>query len=144
MNNVSLLGRIATDLELKRTQNNNSYVRFSVDVDKFSNGNKNTDFIRCTAWGKTAENIVKYFSKGSLIAISGSIHTNTYTDRNGLKHNTAGVLISNFYFAGNKKEQNNGYIKQNSGYYGNYPGNNHNNYSTDKFEGYSDYDGYCR
>lgn len=98
MNNVSLLGRIATDLEIKRTQNNKSYVSFSLAVDRFSNGNKTADFIRCTAWGKNAENIMKFFSKGSTIAVNGSIQTGAYTDRNGTKHYTTGVAVSNFYF----------------------------------------------
>lgn len=165
MNNVSLLGRIATDLEMKRTQNNKAYVSFSLAVEKYSNGNKDTDFIRCTAWGKNAENIVKFFSKGSTIVVNGSIHTSTYNDRNGAKRYTVGVTISNFYFTGSKKEQNNGYATQNNGYYGNnssansvrnngrqnnsgysgnngYQQNNYGNYSADKYSGYPEYDGY--
>ncbi len=160
MNNVSLLGRIATDLEMKRTQNNTSYVSFSLAVDRFSNGNKTADFIRCTAWGKNAENIMKFFSKGSTIAVNGSIQTGAYTDRNGTKHYTTGVAVSNFYFTATKKEQNAGYATQNNGYYGNnssadsmrnnsrqnnngYQQNNYGNYSADKYSGYPEYDGYC-
>lgn len=160
MNNVSLLGRIATDLEMKRTQNNKSYVSFSLAVDRFSNGNKTADFIRCTAWGKNAENIMKFFSKGSTIAVNGSIQTGAYTDRNGTKHYTTGVAVSNFYFTATKKEQNAGYATQNNGYYGNnssadsmrnnsrqnnngYQQNNYGNYSADKYSGYPEYDGYC-
>ena len=160
MNNVSLLGRIATDLEMKRTQNNKSYVSFSLAVDRFSNGNKTADFIRCTAWGKNAENIMKFFSKGSTIAVNGSIQTGAYTDRNGTKHYTTGVAVSNFYFTATKKEQNAGYATQNNGYYGNnssadsmrnnsrqnnngYQQNNYGNYSADKYNGYPEYDGYC-
>lgn len=160
MNNVSLLGRIATDLEMKRTQNNKSYLSFSLAVDRLSNGNKTTDFIRCTAWGKNAENIMKFFSKGSTIAVNGSIQTGAYTDRNGTKHYTTGVAVSNFYFTATKKEQNAGYATQNNGYYGNnssadsmrnnsrqnnngYQQNNYGNYSADKYSGYPEYDGYC-
>jgi len=165
MNNVNLLGRIATDLEMKRTQNNKSYVSFSLAVDRFSNGNKTADFIRCTAWGKNAENIMKFFSKGSTIAVNGSIQTGAYTDRNGTKHYTTGVAVSNFYFTATKKEQNAGYATQNNGYYGNnssadsvrngyqnnnnhsgnngYQQNNYGNYSADKYNGYPEYDGYC-
>lgn len=160
MNNVSLLGRIATDLEMKRTQNNKSYVSFSLAVDRFSNGNKTADFIRCTAWGKNAENIMKFFNKGSTIAVNGSIQTGAYTDRNGTKHYTTGVAVSNFYFTATKKEQNAGYATQNNGYYGNnssadsmrnnsrqnnngYQQNNYGNYSADKYSGYPEYDGYC-
>lgn len=170
MNNVSLLGRIATDLELKRTQNNKASLSFTIAVDRYSSGNKSTDFIRCTAWGKTAENIAKYFSKGSTIAVNGSIHTGNYTDKNGIKRYITGVAVSNFYFTCSKKEQNNsnnnfnnynntnrsssnsyqnnsssnsyGYKKNN--YQSNtYPQSAYNEYSADKYNGrpeFNDYD----
>lgn len=157
MNNVSLLGRIATDLEMKRTQNNKSYISFSLAVDRFSNGNKTADFIRCTAWGKNAENIVKYFSKGSLIAVNGSIRTANYTDRNGANRFVTGVSVSSFYFTGSTKEQNtassdnsyhnNNYSNQKKN--NNYPNNNSisnynfGKYSADRYNGYPEYDGYC-
>ena len=59
MNNVNLMGRLCGEIELKRTQNGNVCTNFSLAVDRYANGNKTTDFIRCVAWGKTAENIGK-------------------------------------------------------------------------------------
>lgn len=64
MNNVNLMGRLCGEIELKRTQNGNVCTNFSLAVDRYANGNKTTDFIRCVAWGKTAENIGKFFHKG--------------------------------------------------------------------------------
>ena len=57
MNHVTLMGRLCGEIELKRTQNGNVCTNFSLAVDRYANGNKTADFIRCVAWGKTAENI---------------------------------------------------------------------------------------
>ena len=65
MNHVTLMGRLCGDIELKRTQNGNVCTNFSLAVDRYANGNKTADFIRCVAWGKTAENIGKFYFTGS-------------------------------------------------------------------------------
>lgn len=61
MNHVTLMGRLCGDIELKRTQNGNVCTNFSLAVDRYANGSKTADFIRCVAWGKTAENIGNSF-----------------------------------------------------------------------------------
>lgn len=71
MNNVNLMGRLCGEIELKRTQNGNVCTNFSLAVDRYANGNKTTDFIRCVAWGKTAENIGKFLSQGGYACNSG-------------------------------------------------------------------------
>ncbi len=102
MNHVTLMGRLCGDIELKRTQNGNVCTNFSLAVDRYANGSKTADFIRCVAWGKTAENIGKFFHKGDVLAVHGSIKTGNCTDRNGNKHYTTDVYVTNFYFTGSK------------------------------------------
>ena len=82
------MGRITRDPDTRFIQNtNNSVTRFSIAVDRdYKAANEErprTDFISCIAWNKTGEFISKYFKKGSMIAVTGSIETGSYTDRDG-------------------------------------------------------------
>ena len=80
MNNVNIMGRIATDLTLRPVRSSAGVVvNFKIAVDRYAGGNKFTDFIRCTAWGKTAERICNYFSKGNMIAVSGRVNGSNAT-----------------------------------------------------------------
>lgn len=86
MNKWCGVGRMVKDTEIKQTSNNSKLCSFTVAVDrkfKDKDGNKQADFINCLAWGKTAEFIDKYFSKGNRIGIVGSIQTRSYTDKDG-------------------------------------------------------------
>lgn len=86
MNKAIIIGRLTKDTEIKQTSNNSKLCSFTVAVDrkfKDKDGNKQADFINCLAWGKTAEFIDKYFSKGNRIGIVGSIQTRSYTDKDG-------------------------------------------------------------
>ena len=103
MNNVNLIGRLTADPELKRTQSGTAMVRFSIAVDRAytkQGEEKQTDFINCIAWDKKAEFICKYFSKGQKIALTGSIKTGSYTDKDGNKRNTVDVLAQFIGFFG--------------------------------------------
>ena len=121
-------------------------------VDRYANGNKTTDFIRCVAWGKTAENIGKFFHKGDMLAIQGNIRTGSFTDRNGSKHYTTAAYVTNFYFTGNRSNpqknntQNNGYQNGNSANYNRnpYPQNSRPNGRSSYQNGYyqNPFDGY--
>lgn len=103
MNNVNIMGRIATDLILRPVRSSAGVVvNFKVAVDRYSGGNKFKDFIRCTAWGKTAERISNNLSKGNMIAINGSLTTGDYVDRKGIRRFTTDVLVKEFYFTGDK------------------------------------------
>ena len=103
MNSVNIMGRIATDLTLRPVRSSAGVVlNFRVAVDRYAGGGKVTDFIRCTAWGKTAEMICNYFAKGNMIAISGSLTTGDYVDRKGIRRFTTDVLVKEFYFTGDK------------------------------------------
>lgn len=107
LNQVVLMGRLTRDPETRFIQNsNNSVTRFNIAVDrdyKAANEDKpKTDFINCLAWNKTGEFISKYFKKGSMIAVTGSIETGSYTDRDGKKVYTTEIYVSKVSFTGEK------------------------------------------
>ena len=99
-NKVTLVGRISTDLELRYTGSNKAYCRFNLAVNRMNEG---TDFIPVTVWGKPAENLVQYQSKGSLILVDGSISMNNYTDKDGNNRTPFEVMTSNVQFLSSKK-----------------------------------------
>ena len=105
MNNVSLVGRLTADPEVKHTQSGTAYTRFSVAVDRpMKQGEeKQADFITIAAWNKTAEFVCKYFSKGQRIGLTGSIRTGSYTDKDGNKRNTVEVWANNVEFVEKKQ-----------------------------------------
>lgn len=103
-NLVILTGRLTADAELKTTQNGVSVCTFTVAVDTGYGDNKQTAFINVVAWRKTAELIAKYFSKGSLIGIEGSIQTRKYTDKNGNSRTAFEVVANNVQFLEGKKD----------------------------------------
>ena len=103
MNSVILMGRLTADPELRTTNNGLNYCRFTVAVDRYSKGEeKKTDFISCVAWRQTAEFIERYFSKGKMIAVQGSILTGSYTNKDGAKVYTTDVLVDKAHFCGDK------------------------------------------
>ena len=110
MNKVILMGRITADPELRQTQSGISAVRFNLAVNrKFANketGEREADFISCQAWRNTAEFISKYFRKGSMICVEGSLRTGSYTDRthSDVTHYTTDVIVDNAEFCGGKSD----------------------------------------
>lgn len=113
MNSVQIIGRLTADPELRQTQSGISSCRFTVAVDrKFADkntGERQADFISCVAWRQTAEFVSRYFSKGSMICVSGSLRTGSYTDRNysDVTHYTTDVFVENVEFCGDKNGGNN-------------------------------------
>ena len=104
MNNIILIGRLTAVPELKYTQNGTAYTRFSIAVDRpvKQGEEKQADFFNIVAWNKTAEFVCKYFGKGQRIALTGSVRTGSYTDRNGNKHYTFDVWANNVEFCESK------------------------------------------
>lgn len=102
MNKVLLLGRLTKDPELRATPSGVSVTSFTVAVKRRFKKDE-TDFINCIAWRNTAEFISKYFGKGSMIAIVGSIQTGSY-EKDGQKHYTTDINVEEVYFAGSKPE----------------------------------------
>lgn len=110
MNQVNLLGRLTADPELRQTQSGITSCRFTIAVNrkfKNDNGEYDADFITCVAWRQTAEFVSRYFSKGSMIAVSGSLRTGKYQDKNhsDVTHYTTDVYVDNVEFTGEKKQQ---------------------------------------
>lgn len=107
MNNVTLIARLTADPELKHTQSGAACTRFNVAVDRRvkQGEEKQTDFITIVAWRQRAEFICKYFSKGQRIALTGSIRTGNYTDRDGNKRNTFEVWAENVEFCESRAAQ---------------------------------------
>ena len=104
------MGRMCSDPELRQTQSGISTCRFTVAVNrrfKNENGEYDADFISCVAWRQTAEFVSRYFSKGSMIAVSGSLRTGKYQDKNhsDVTHYTTDVYVDNVEFTGEKKQQ---------------------------------------
>lgn len=98
------MGRLTADPELKTTQTGLAVVRFSIAIDKTTkDGEKKADFIGCTAFGKTAEMICRYFQKGKMIAVEGSLNNNSYVDQNGTKHSTMQISVTNVSFCGDRQ-----------------------------------------
>lgn len=107
INNAVIMGRITHPLELKSTQNGIEYLNFTVAVDRrYQNKNeeKKADFIDCQAWRQTAVFIAKYFGKGSMIAVTGSIETDSYEDKNGNKRKVTKISVDQASFCGSKSE----------------------------------------
>lgn len=105
INSVVLMGRLTAEPELKVTTSGISVTRFTIAVNRYSkDGEDKADFINITAWRKTAEFVSKYFRKGSMIAVEGSIQTDTYTDREGNKRYSFQVVANNVSFCGSKAE----------------------------------------
>lgn len=105
-NTVILMGRLTSDPDVRWTQGDNptSVARYTLAVDKVKNGNREADFIRCVAWGKTAEFAQKYLNKGMKIAIAGEIHTGSYTNKDGQKVNTTEVYVDSHTFCESRQQ----------------------------------------
>ena len=101
MNSINLIGNLTKDFDLKYSQSGTAFANGSVAVQRrFKNqqGEYETDFINLKAFGKTAENLANYFSKGSKIGISGSLQTGSYENKEGQRVYTTDVVIEQFTF----------------------------------------------
>lgn len=105
LNVVALMGRLVYDPELKTTQNGTNVCSFRIAVDRSfarQGEERKADFIDVTAWRQTAEFVCKYFQKGSMIAIEGSLQTRQYQDKNGNNRTATEVFASQVSFCGGK------------------------------------------
>ena len=107
LNRVILMGRLTADPELRKTASDLSVTSFTLAVDRNygKSADRQTDFINCVAWRQTAEFISRYFSKGRLMAVEGSIQVRNYTDKNDNKRQAVEVLVSQAYFAGDNSQK---------------------------------------
>lgn len=109
MNKIILMGRLTADPELRQTQSGIASCRFTVAVNRRFKNDKceyEADFITCIAWRQAAEFTAKYFRKGSMICIDGTLRTGSYKDKNhpDVTHYTTDVLVENAEFCGGKRD----------------------------------------
>ena len=108
LNIIVLQGRLVRDPEMRSTQSGVAVASFTLAVDRDfggrDGGEKQTDFIDCTAWRHTAEFVSKYFSKGRMAGVSGRLQIDNYTDNDGNKRKAAKVIADNIYFGDSKKD----------------------------------------
>lgn len=103
MNNVTLMGRLTRDPELKYSQAGKAYCRFTVAINREFN-REEADFINCLAFGKTAETIAEWLGKGRRIALQGRIQTGSYQNSNGDTIYTTEVVADRFEFVDSQNE----------------------------------------
>ncbi|MEM1483399.1 single-stranded DNA-binding protein [Oscillospiraceae bacterium PP1C4] len=104
LNRAILMGRLVADPELRQTPNGISVVTFSVAIDRpySKDRERQADFIDVVAWRQTAEFVSKYFTKGKMIIVEGSIQTRSYEDKNGIKRRAVEVVADNIQFGESK------------------------------------------
>ena len=113
LNHITIMGRLTRDVELRRTGSGIAVASFTVAVDRdFGNrdgGERETDFIDCVAWRQTGEFVSKYFTKGSMIVVSGRLQIRNWNDKDGNKRRSAEVVADNVYFGESKRSEGNSY-----------------------------------
>ena len=105
MNKVILIGRLTRDPEMRTTPSGVATTSFSIAVQRnYANaqGDREADFINCVAWRKQAENIAKYCTKGSQVAVDGRIQTRNYDAQDGTKRYVTEVIADNVTFLGGR------------------------------------------
>lgn len=106
MNKVLLIGRLIADPNVRSTKGGDSVVAtYTIAVDRIVSGEKSADFIRCVAFGKSAEVAEKYLVKGMKIAVTGSIKTGSYENENGDRVYTTDIWIETQEFVESKKSE---------------------------------------
>lgn len=111
LNCVAIMGRLVADPELKTTGSGVSVCSFTVAVDRNfvkAGEERQTDFIDIVAWRNNAEFISRYFHRGSMIAIEGTLQSRNYEDKNGNKRKSTEVVVNNVSFCGSKSESGTG------------------------------------
>ena len=112
LNHITIMGRLTRDPELRRTGTGVAVASFTVAVDRDfggrDGGEKETDFIDCVAWRQTGEFISKYFTKGSMIVVSGRLQIRSWNDKDGNKRRTAEVVADNVYFGESRRSNEGG------------------------------------
>ena len=137
LNKVLIMGRLARDLELRRTQSGTAVASFTLAVDRDvknkATGERATDWIDVVAWSHTAEFVSRYFNKGRMAVVEGRLQIRDWTDKEGNKRRTAEVVADNIYFGDSKRDgEGNGYAPA----YGNNQGGYAGGYSAPVSSGY--------
>lgn len=107
LNVAAIVGRLAADPELKHTQSGVSVTSFTLAVDRSytkAGAERQTDWIDVVAWRQTAEFVCKYFTKGRQMAVSGSLQTRNWEDKNGMKHKSTELVANDVNFVDSKRD----------------------------------------
>ena len=118
LNKAILMGRLTRDPELRHTQSNMAVASFTLAIDrdrKDANGNRQTDFIDCVAWGRQAEFVKQWFTKGMMAIVVGRVQSRNWEDKNGNKRVSVEVNCDEVSFGETKK------AREESGYGGGFP-----------------------
>jgi single-strand DNA-binding protein len=105
MNNFTGVGRLTRDPELRQTSGNVSVCSFTIAINrrfKNANGEYDADFLSCVAWRHTGEFVAKYFRKGNMIGVVGSVQTRNWYDTEGKRHYSTEVIVEQAHFCGSK------------------------------------------
>ena len=108
INNLTLIGRLTKDVELKYTPANQAVAQFTLAVNrtfKNANGERESDFINCVIWRKSAENFANFVKKGALIGITGRIQTRNYENAQGQRVYVTEVIAENFQMLESRNQQ---------------------------------------
>lgn len=122
LNKAILMGRLTRDPELRHTQSNMAVCSFSLAIDrgrKDQNGERQTDFIDCVAWGRQAEFVAQWFTKGSMAIVVGRIQSRRWQDQNGNNRTAIEVNCDEVSFGETKKSRD-AYNAGNQGGFGGY------------------------
>lgn len=111
MNKVILMGRLTSDpkMDWTRSEDSKQYATYTLAVNRRfkKNGQADTDFISCIAWGDMAEFAEKFMKKGAMFAVEGRLNVRSWDDAEGKKHWTTTVVVENCYFTGSKRDAEN-------------------------------------
>ena len=108
LNKAILMGRLTRDPEMRYTQSNTPVTSFTLAIDrdrKGPNGERQTDFIDCVAWGKQAEFVKSWFAKGMMAIVVGRIQSRNWEDRNGNKRTSVEINANEILFGESKKDK---------------------------------------
>lgn len=111
LNNVTLMGRLTADPELRHTQNGVETTKFTIAVDRDfapQGEDRKADFVDIRAWRKSAEFACKYFKKGDPVVVIGRLCTDSYTDSQGVRRKSVEVVSGRLYFSGSKRQDGDG------------------------------------
>ena len=124
LNHIVIMGRLTRDPELRYTQSQTPVASFTVAVDRDfggrDGGEKQTDFIDCSAWRSTAEFVNKYFRKGSMVVVSGRLQSRKWQDRDGNNRTSWEISVDNVYFGESKRRDEDSRSDSYGGNYGSY------------------------
>lgn len=108
LNHIVIMGRLARDPELRRTQTGTPVASFRLAVERDfkdkASGERITDWIDVTAWSYTAEFVSRYFTMGRMAVVSGRLQMRDWTDKNGIKRTSAEIVADSVYWGDSRRE----------------------------------------